>query len=212
MATKPETLWRSDHYKEWAARTDERRAVLIRSNFTLFYGILEDIQDEVESILEFGAGNGLNLLAIRDAFPDIDLHATDINPEAVEELHRLGFNSVCCPITQDGLLPCDLVLTKGVLMHVPPTQIKDAYRTLYETARNYILICEYYNPVPVEVPYHGETGVLWKRDYAGEMLDIYPDLRLVDYGFVYHRDHFVPLDDVSWFLLQKGGVLNEQRG
>jgi spore coat polysaccharide biosynthesis protein SpsF len=212
MGTKPETLWRSEHYKKWAARTDERRALLIRSNYALFYGILEDIQDEVESILEFGAGNGLNLLAIRDAFPDIDLHATDINPEAVKELDRLGFPTSCYSVTQRGMLPQDMVLTKGVLMHVPPDQLPAAYQVLYETARKYILICEYYNPVPVEVPYHGETGVLWKRDYAGEMLDIYPDLRLVDYGFVYHRDPVSPLDDVSWFLLQKGGVLDEQRG
>ena len=28
----------------------------------------------------------------------------------------------------------------------------------------------------------------------------YPDLKLVDYGFVYYKDPLFPLDDISWFL------------
>jgi len=34
-------------------------------------------------------------------------------------------------------------------------------------------------------------------------LDKYPDLKLVDYGFSYHRDNNFKQDDVSWFLLEK---------
>jgi hypothetical protein len=34
------------------------------------------------------------------------------------------------------------------------------------------------------------------------MLDRFPDLSLVEYGFVYHRDPF-PQDDLTWFLLEK---------
>ena len=26
---------------------------------------------------------------------------------------------------------------------------------------------------------------------------------LVDYGFCYHRDNNLPLDDINWFLLEK---------
>jgi hypothetical protein len=46
---------------------------------------------------------------------------------------------------------------------------------------------------------------LYKRDFAGEMLDRYPDLQLVDYGFSYHRDQNFPQDDANWFLLEKKG-------
>ena len=35
------------------------------------------------------------------------------------------------------------------------------------------------------------------------MLDQYHNLHLVDYGFVYHRDHNFPQDDLTWFLLEK---------
>jgi spore coat polysaccharide biosynthesis protein SpsF len=56
----------------------------------------------------------------------------------------------------------------------------------------------------VEVLYRGHTSKLFKRDFAGEMLDTYPDLSMVDYGFVYSRDNNFPQDDVTWFLLEKG--------
>jgi spore coat polysaccharide biosynthesis protein SpsF len=67
----------------------------------------------------------------------------------------------------------------------------------------YICICEYYNPTPVEVTYRGYQEKLFKRDFVGEILDMYPDLELVDYGFVYHRDNNFPQDDITWFLIQK---------
>ena len=35
------------------------------------------------------------------------------------------------------------------------------------------------------------------------MLDAFPDLRLIDYGFVYHRDPNFPQDDLNWFLMEK---------
>jgi spore coat polysaccharide biosynthesis protein SpsF len=44
---------------------------------------------------------------------------------------------------------------------------------------------------------------LFKRDFAGEMMDRYPDLKLLDYGFVYHRDPAFPDDDITWFLMEK---------
>ncbi|MBV7550115.1 hypothetical protein KW849_27925 [Pseudomonas sp. PDM26] len=56
---------------------------------------------------------------------------------------------------------------------------------------------------PVEAPYRGNSGKLFKRDFAGEMLDRYDDLHLVDYGFDYHRDRQFPVDDITWFVLEK---------
>jgi spore coat polysaccharide biosynthesis protein SpsF len=44
---------------------------------------------------------------------------------------------------------------------------------------------------------------LWKRDFAGEMLDRFPDLKVVDYGFVWRRDPIAPMDDITWVLLEK---------
>lgn len=73
------------------------------------------------------------------------------------------------------------------------------------SARRAAIFCivEYYNPIPVEVTYRRHRRKLFKRDFAGEMLDAFPNLRLVDYGFVYHRDANFAQDDVNWFLLEK---------
>jgi spore coat polysaccharide biosynthesis protein SpsF len=65
------------------------------------------------------------------------------------------------------------------------------------------LICEYYNPSPVAIPYRGHSDRLFKRDFAGEMLEMFADLKLVDYGFAYHRDPAFPQDDITWFLMEK---------
>jgi len=77
------------------------------------------------------------------------------------------------------------------------------YQKLYSSTNKYILICEYYNPKPDVVKYRGHTDRLFRRDFAGEMLDKFNDLSLLDYGFVYHRDPAFPQDDFSWFLLDK---------
>jgi spore coat polysaccharide biosynthesis protein SpsF len=72
---------------------------------------------------------------------------------------------------------------------------------MHELSNKYILVAEYYNPTPVEVPYRGYSGKLFKRDFAGELIDRHK-MKLLDYGFVYHRDTH-PQDDVTWFLLSK---------
>jgi len=54
-----------------------------------------------------------------------------------------------------------------------------------------------------DIPYRGHSDRLFKRDFAGEMLEAYPGLALVDYGFAYRRDPVFPQDDISWFLLRK---------
>lgn len=90
-----------------------------------------------------------------------------------------------------------------VLIHINPDMLTSVYEKLYECSNKYILIAEYYNPTPVNVSYRGHEERLFKRDFAGEMLDKYKDLKLTDYGFLYHRDNNFPLDDITWFLLEK---------
>jgi hypothetical protein len=55
----------------------------------------------------------------------------------------------------------------------------------------------------VAIDYRGHRERLFKRDFAGDILDRHGDLHLVDYGFVYHRDPNYPKDDLTWFLLEK---------
>jgi pseudaminic acid biosynthesis-associated methylase len=97
--------------------------------------------------------------------------------------------------------PCNIL--KRALIHIAPERLETAYRLLFEASNKYITVIEYYNPSPVEVTYRGHEQRLFKRDFAGELMDKYPSLILVDYGFIYHRDTTFSMDDTTWFLLEK---------
>lgn len=131
--------------------------------------------------------------------------AVEINDKAIKHLQQLKWVQ---PYHQSLLdfqaeAEYDLVLIKGVLIHINPDFIDKVYNLLYQASCKYILVIEYFNPVPVEVTYRGHENKLFKRDFAGDLLDKYPDLKLVDYGFSYHRDPNFPQDDTTWFLMKK---------
>ena len=43
----------------------------------------------------------------------------------------------------------DLVVIKGVLIHMNPEYLPQIYEVLYRATGRYLLVCEYYNPSPV---------------------------------------------------------------
>ena len=64
------------------------------------------------------------------------------------------------------------------------------------------MIAEYFNPNPIKIKYRNFKNKLFKRDFAFEIMQSYKNLKLLDYGFVYHKDKH-PLDNINWFLLKK---------
>jgi spore coat polysaccharide biosynthesis protein SpsF len=76
---------------------------------------------------------------------------------------------------------------------------------MYTCSNKYLLVIEYYNPTPVTIEYRGNQDKLFKRDFAGEIMQRYPDVSLVKYGFAYHASSF-PQDDLTWFLLEKSST------
>lgn len=175
------------------------------ANVAFFTKALHRLQHKpIASIIEFGAGTGANIRALRRLYRTSDICALDINGEAVQKMmvDQAADDVLLGSLTEfEPNRTWDLVLTKGVLIHIEPARLPGAYATLYKAAQRWILVAEYYNPKPVMVPYRGHDGLLFKRDFAGEMLTTYP-LKLIDYGFVYHRDEH-PQDDLTWFLMEK---------
>jgi spore coat polysaccharide biosynthesis protein SpsF len=159
----------------------------------------------VESAIEFGANIGNNLKVLAQMFPAMELGAVEINHKAVEVLQDWGKAKVYHQSLLDfqGAESYDLAFVSGVLIHINPAMLPKVYDLLFHASRRYLCLIEYYNPSPVEISYRGHTGKLFKRDFAGEVLERFPALRLLDYGFVYHRDPNFPLDDLTWFLLEK---------
>ena len=201
--TPQEDFWKGTFGDAYIARNQSQE--LLAANLSFFSRCLVQA-GSIGSCIEFGANVGMNLRALQLLYPKATLKGVEINAQAASILAQwLGAEHVFVgPISAfetDETL--DLVLIKGVLIHIHPDHLNEIYSRLYDTSRQWILIAEYYNPVPVMIPYRGHNDRLFKRDFAGEMLDRYPDLKLVDYGFAYHRDQAFPQDDINWFLLEK---------
>ena len=161
----------------------------------------------MKTCIEFGANIGMNLKALKLLHPDQEQHGIEINIAAAREL------ALIIPPThvfQSSILDFkpqqdyDLVLIKGVLIHINPDELPQVYDKLIATSRKYLLVAEYYNPTPVAISYRGHTDRLFKRDFAGEIMDRHPQMELIDYGFVYRRDPNFPQDDITWFLMKRG--------
>lgn len=199
--SEQEEFWAGDFGDEYITRNNDHQ--IFASNLALFSRIFGNTR-KIQSLIEFGANVGLNLKAIKHLFPGADLAAIEINEKAAQYLQ----SSLDAKVYHESILSFvperkyDVALVKTVMIHIDPEFLPKVYELLYCSSDRYICIVEYYNPTPVEVSYRGYSERLFKRDFAGEMLDRYSDLRLVDYGFVYHRSSF-PQDDVTWFLLEK---------
>jgi pseudaminic acid biosynthesis-associated methylase len=198
-----EAFWAGEFGDAYTKRNQGKN--LLASNLNFFSKSLLSTNN-LNSCIEFGANIGMNLKALQLLYPNIELNAIEINKEAAEELTSLvnRKNIFQGSISNyDPVRKFDLVIIKGVLIHINPDQLMNVYNKLVASCKRYILVAEYYNPSPVAIPYRGHTEKLFKRDFAGEMLDNYSELSLKDYGFIYHRDPTFPQDDLSWFLLEK---------
>lgn len=198
-----ESFWAEEFGNDYIDRN--KSAKLLASNLNFFARCLSKIENP-SSVIEFGANIGMNLKALRLLFPELStLKGLEINETASARLAELiGEENVINSsiVEYDNEQKFDLSLIKGVLIHCNPDQLQDIYKKLYMASSKYILIAEYYNPEPVSISYRGYENKLFKRDFAGEILDKFSDLRLIDYGFCYHRGSF-PQDDITWFLLEK---------
>ena len=202
--TEQEQFWAGDFGDDYISRNQS--AELLASNLNFFATALKLVQRPA-SIIEFGANVGMNLRALKLLFPEITPAAVEINERAAKQLAAVVpaeniFNGSIFdyPATEQF----DVALIKGVLIHIKPEMLPVVYEKLYESAKKYILIGEYYNRAPVAINYRGHIDRLFKRDFCGDFLDKYAgQTRLLDYGFAYHRDPSFPQDDITWFLVEK---------
>ena len=200
--TDQEHFWAGDFGDAYIDRNPNNFE--LASRLSLFAKILNRTRN-VQSVIEFGANIGNNLKVLAQLLPGVDLNAVEINAKAVEALRDWGGAKVHHQSILDFSMdsPCDLSFMSGVLIHINPDILPEVYERLYQASCRYVCVVEYYNPSPVEISYRGHDGKLFKRDFTGELLQRYTDLQLLDYGFVYHGDNNYPLDDLTWFLLEK---------
>lgn len=162
----------------------------------------------LDSILEVGSNIGLNLLFINTLFNgQVKLHAVEPNKKAYDRLVSHKINLVKAWNCDGFKIPLpdasvDLVFTNGVLIHVAPADLGRLTDEIVRVAKKYVLCSEYFSHEPEEKPYHGQDGLLFKRDFGSFYLDRHPGLKVVDYGFLWQRE-FGIFDDLNWWLFAK---------
>lgn len=203
--TEQETFWAGDFGTEYIKRN--QGDALLASNLDFFAKALHASRG-LKTCIEFGANIGMNLKALKLLHPMQEQHGIEINADAARELAliipptHVHHSSI---LDFNPQRTWDLALIKGVLIHMNPEELLQVYDKLVEACGKYLLVAEYYNPVPVAIPYRGHSDRLFKRDFAGEIMDRHPQMELIDYGFAYRRDPNFPQDDITWFLMVKRG-------
>lgn len=200
--TEQEEFWATEFGGEYIERNKSQE--YLSSNVNYFSNIFKSTQ-KIDSVIEFGANIGMNLKAIKCLLPNADIEAVEINKDAFEILHNIpnikAYNESILDFKTDKKY--NFVFTKGVLIHINPDMLQSVYEKMYNLSSKYICIGEYYNPNPVSIPYRGHDNKLFKRDFAGEIMEKYPDLKLINYGFCYKRDNNFAQDDITWFIMEK---------
>ena len=205
-STEQEQFWAGEFGTDYIARN--QGDALLASNLDFFAKTLRNAHG-LKACIEFGANVGMNLKALKLLYPEQEQHAIEINADAVTQLELVIPSD---NIHHTSILEFqpnrvwDLVLIKGVLIHINPDMLPDVYDKLVAATDRYLMVAEYYNPSPVAIPYRGHSDRLFKRDFAGEIMDRYPQMKLLDYGFAYHRDPSFPQDDITWFLMVKDHI------
>jgi spore coat polysaccharide biosynthesis protein SpsF len=203
--TAQEEFWAGEFGDDYIGRNQGE--ALLASNLNFFVKALRGAHG-LTDCLEFGANIGMNLRALKLLYPNQRQWAVEINSAAAARLREF------LPAEQvhEGSIleysPArrfDLVLAKGVLIHLSPDHLPQVYDALRAATGRYLLVAEYYSPTPEAIPYRGHSDRMFRRDFAGEILDRHPDLRLLDYGFAYRRDPDFLQGDITWFLMERHG-------
>jgi len=199
--TEQEDFWAGDFGLNYIDRNNSEP--LLYSKVAMWARMLSKANN-VKSIRELGCNMGLNLVALKRLQPSLTLSGYEINPQAAQQATEFNV----ADIKKGSILEeindpkVDLTFTMGVLIHINPNHLDKVYANLVNGSNRYVLVAEYYNPAPTQITYRGHEDRLFKRDFAGDLIDNY-GCKLIDYGFVYKRDNWAPQDDITWFLLEK---------
>jgi pseudaminic acid biosynthesis-associated methylase len=206
-----EALWRDD----FGARYIERNRAAGEGREPFWRWLHESYP--FTSALEVGCNIGGNLQWIAQLIDPQAVYGVDINAQAVREVRATlpDVNSVRSPARRlpfrDAFF--DLTFTTVVLIHQPPEAVALVMNEIVRCSCRYVLCGEYFAEELTEVPYRGETGALFKRDWGAYYQSLFPELKLLDTRFEPRVEPRVPgvdapispggWDDVTFWLFEK---------
>ena len=197
-AARLEELWAG----EFGGAYTDRNRILDERRAAFWNGLLE--RHPIRSVLEVGCGQGGNLAPIAEVLEPADVWGVDLNLTALARAreHAPGINVVIAKARRlpfrDGLV--DLAFTSGVLIHQPEESLPTVIGEIVRCSRRVVLWAEYHAASTEEVPYHGEAGTLFRRDYGAIFAALHPELRMIESGFL---DRDAGFDRATWQLLER---------
>jgi spore coat polysaccharide biosynthesis protein SpsF len=197
-ASRLEQLWGTsfgDNYVDRNRAAGDKRG-------PFWMGIARELAPQ--RVLEVGCNVGGNLRWFTKGLEANRVYGVDINAKAIATIHQdvPGVNAI---FSQARSLPFrdrmfDLVFTMGVLIHQPESTLPLVMNEIVRTSSKYVLCGEYFASDTVEVPYRGERGALFKRDYGKIYSELFPELKIVKQGNLKAEDGF---DDVTYWVFEK---------
>jgi len=162
-----------------------------------------DNLDRSMRILEVGSNVGNQLICLQKMGFD-HLYGIELQSYAVE-IAKLKSKNINIIQGEASDIPFkdsffDMVFTSGVLIHIAPKKMPDVLGEIHRCTKKYIFGFEYYSDETKEVPYRGNSDLLWKADFAEKYLERFDDLTLVKE----ERIKYLGNDNVdAMFLLKK---------
>ena len=159
----------------------------------------------IDQILEVGAGLGQNLRILQRMYPDsaFRMLAVEPNAKARAELEQNGISLVghSASLIEMPSNSVPLVFTSGVLIHISPERLGEALQEIHRVSSRWIVCIEYFSAQPTEIEYRGQKGLLWKRDYGSDYMNLFPNLQCRGYGFEWKPT--TGLDNLTWWAFEK---------
>ena len=151
--------------------------------------------------LEVGCNVGANLWWLAWLLGSRNVTGVDVNAKALAAL-RTKLPDVQTQLASAASLPFpdgsfDLVFTVGLLIHIPGESLRQVMSEIVRCSRRYVICVEYESGFHEQVEYRGTT--LYKRRYGSCYHAYFPELKLVDSGFLTGPSW----DDMTYWVLER---------
>ena len=199
-AARLEGLWSGDFGDDYV----ERNRAASEGRRPFWEHVLGEL--EATSALEIGCNVGGNLRWLAELLGAENVAGVDVNELALEVV-RSELPGVDARVASARELPFpdasfDLVFTTGVLIHLSPDELPRVMDEIGRCSRRYVLCGEYRADELEEVPYRGQRGALYKQDYGRLYQERFPQLRLLEEGFLPKSEGV--WDDVTYWVFEQG--------
>lgn len=198
-AERLERLWAGEFGNAYVDRNTDAYG----SRGAFWLSLMKELRPR--SVLEIGCNIGGNLEWIARCVAPTDIAGLDVNAKAlclleerVPGVRTIRGSARRLPLATRST---DFVFTMGLLIHQTEEVLPAVMSEIVRVSRRYVFCGEFFAAETVEVPYRGERGALFRRDYGSIYESLFPaELRMVRRGYLSREEGW---DNVTWWLFER---------